>query len=221
MAPTISKKSLVYTLIGLAFWTLLELHSVEVYSESSGARRLSTTSNISYLQSSDSTLPPWAHYNLRSVKERPDSSETHLFWHIPKSGGTTAKQLYQCMGKTMTIRVGVDPRYGHDQSNELVVFKPIEGKDWNTVNVDTISEKGILRAEAMGLAESGKADLIFAMDVKFASEHLFNRVHKGRVLSIFRHPVDRAASLFGRGDCSRRDRFHPRSVHGHVPLLRP
>ena len=60
-----------------------------------------------------------------------------MFWHVPKAGGTTAKQLYQCMRKTLTIRIGVDPRYGHDQTDELVVFKP-PGKSWNTVNVDTV-----------------------------------------------------------------------------------
>ena len=190
------QKSLFYTLIGLAFWTILDLRTVSKYSDNGGRRSLSTTTNISYLKS-ESTLLPWAHYNLRSVKERPDpSSETALFWHVPKSGGTTAKQLYQCMGKTLTIRVGVDPRYGHDQSDELVVFKPIEGKSWNTVNVDTVSDKGILRAEKMGLVPSGKVDIIFAMDVNFASGHLFDRLNKGRVLSIFRHPVDRAVSKF-------------------------
>ncbi|KAL7494278.1 hypothetical protein ACHAWT_002979 [Skeletonema menzelii] len=188
-------KPVVYTLIGLAFWTLLDLHSVSKFSEN-GRRSLSTTANISYLKS-ESTLLPWAHYNLRSVKERPDpSSETALFWHIPKSGGTTAKQIYQCMGKTLTIRVGVDPRYGHEQSDELVVFKPIEGKDWKTINVDTISEKGILRAEEMGLVPSGKADIIFAMDLNFAANHLFDRLNKGRALAIFRNPVDRLVSKF-------------------------
>jgi len=190
-------KPVVYTLIGLAFWTLLDLQAVSKFSDNNDGRRsLAITNNINYLKL-ESTLPPWAHYNLRAVQHRPDpSSETALFWHIPKSGGTTAKQLYQCMGKTLTIRIGVDPRYGHDQSDKLVVFKPLGGKDWKTVNVDTVSEKGILRAEEMGLAASGKADIIFAMDVNFASSHLFDRLNKGRVLSIFRHPVDRLTSKF-------------------------
>ena len=189
-------KPVVYTLLGLAFWTLLDLQAISKFSSDNGRRSLTTTSNISYLKS-ESTLLPWAHYNLRSVQERPDpSSETALFWHVPKSGGTTAKQIYQCMGLTMTIRVGVDPRYGHDQSDELVVFKPIEGKDWKTVNVDTISEKGILRAEKMGLVQSGKADIIFAMDLNFAANHLFDRINKGRAMAIFRNPVDRLVSKF-------------------------
>lgn len=188
-------KPVVYTLIGLAFWTILDLQAVSKFSDN-GRRSLAITTNINYLKL-ESTLPPWAHYNLRSVKQSPDpSTETALFWHIPKSGGTTAKQLYQCMGKTLTIRIGVDPRYGHDQKNELVVFKPLGGQDWKTINVDTVSEKGILRAEEMGLAASGKADIIFAMDVNFASGHLFDRINKGRVLAIFRHPVDRLTSKF-------------------------
>ena len=74
-------KPLVYTLIGLTFWTILDLRTVSKFSEDNYRRSLATTTNMNYLKSSDSTLLPWAHYNLRSVKERPDKSETALFWH--------------------------------------------------------------------------------------------------------------------------------------------
>ena len=100
------------------------------------------------------------------------------------------------MGKTLTIRIGVNPRFGHNQSDELTVFKPFDDKDWKTVNVDTVSDEGILRAEEMGLVPSGKADIIFAMDVNFAASHLFDRLHKGRVFAIFRNPIDRLVSKF-------------------------
>jgi len=188
-------KPIVYTLIGLAFWTFLDLQAVSKYSDN-GRRTLATTTNISYLKS-ESTLLPWAHYNIRSVKERPDpSSETALFWHIPKSGGTTAKRLYQCMGKTLAHRVGADPRFGHDQENEIVVFEPHEGKDWKVVNVDTTIKPGILRAKELGLVQSHTTDLIFTMEPAFAGEQLYDEDNKGRFLALFRHPVDRAASMF-------------------------
>jgi len=188
-------KPVVYSLIGLAFWTFLDLQAVSKYSDN-GRRTLATTTNISYLKS-ESTLLPWAHYNLRSVKERPDpSSETALFWHIPKSGGTTAKRLYQCMGKTLAHRVGADPRFGHDQENEIVVFEPHEGKDWKVVNVDTTIKPGILRAKELGLVQSHTTDLIFTMEPAFAGEQLYDEDNKGRFLALFRHPVDRAASMF-------------------------
>jgi hypothetical protein len=107
---------------------------------------------------------PWAHHNLVDVTEAPDPSrETALFWHIPKSGGTTAKRLYQCMGQTLAHRVGADPRFGHDKDSEIVVFEPHSGKDWKVVNVDTTVRAGIIKASNMGLIKSHTADLVSAL----------------------------------------------------------
>lgn len=64
------------------------------------------------------------------------------------------------------------------------------------VNVDTVSSKGILRAEEMGLVPSGLADLIVTPNLNFAIEHLYDKNHKGRVLALFRHPVERLISKF-------------------------
>jgi len=100
------------------------------------------------------------------------------------------------MGKTLAHRVGADPRYGHDQENEIVVFEPHQGKDWKVVNVDTTIKPGILRAKELGLVQSHTTDLIFTMEPAFAGEQLYDEENKGRFLSLFRHPVDRAASMF-------------------------
>ena len=48
----------------------------------------------------------------------------------------------------------------------------------------------------LGLVASGKADILFAMDPSFAGEHLFDAQHKGRMMALFRHPVDRLVSKF-------------------------
>lgn len=144
-----------------------------------------------------STLMPWAQHHAVGVEDRPDpEAETALFWHIPKSGGTTAKRLYQCMGQTLAHRVGADPRYGHDKDAEIVVFEPHAGKDWKVVNVDTTIKPGILRAREMGLVQSHTSDLIFTMEPQFAGQELYDEEHKGRFLALFRHPVDRALSMF-------------------------
>ena len=115
---------------------------------------------------------------------------------IPKSGGTTAKRLYQCMGQTLAHRVGSDPKYGHDQKDEVVVFEPHEGKDWKVVNVDTTIKAGILRAKKIGLVQSHTTDLIFTMEPNFAGRELYDEENKGRFLALFRHPVERAFSMF-------------------------
>jgi len=123
--------------------------------------------------------------------------ETVLFWHIPKSGGTTAKRMYECLGQTLANRLGADPRFGHDKDEEIVVFQPFETTpEIKFVNVDTTTQKGILRAAELGLVASGKADMIFTSDINFAADHLFDSDHRARIFALFRNPVDRSVSKF-------------------------
>jgi hypothetical protein len=163
--------------------------------DDAGATDIYADESMSYLTSSHSTLLPWAQNNLVGIHEM-QTDATNMFWHIPKAGGTTAKQLYQCMGMTLTIRIGIEPRYGHDQTDELVVFPPVSGKDWKTVNVDTTIRPGIVRARKMGLVQSHTADLIFTMEPAFAGEKLFDPQNKGRMMALFRNPIDRLVSKF-------------------------
>lgn len=100
------------------------------------------------------------------------------------------------MGQTLAHRVGADPKFGHDQTDEVVVFEPHQGKDWKVVNVDTTIKPGILRAKKMGLVQSHKTDMIFTMEPQFAGEHLYDEENKARFMALFRHPVDRAVSMF-------------------------
>merc|ERR1719491_254386 len=163
------------------------------YSPAEGRRSLLSTLYLS----GSSTLLPWAeHYFVDSTTPPDPKDETALFWHIPKSGGTTAKRLYQCMGRTLAHRVGADPRHGQDQKNEIVVFEPHQGKDWKVVNVDTTIKKGIIRAKELGLVQSHTTDVIFTMEPNFAGQNLYDEDNKGRLLALFRHPVDRAVSMF-------------------------
>eukprot|EP00804_Cyclotella_cryptica_P010884 CCRYP_008799-RA/>CCRYP_008799-RA protein AED:0.01 eAED:0.01 QI:0/-1/0/1/-1/1/1/0/363 len=144
-------------------------------------------------------LPSWRK-NLRKIQEKPNGSDSILFWHIPKCGGTTAKKLYACMGKTITTRVGVLPQFGHQNSQKLVVFQPYPDEDWRTVNVDTTVLEGIIRAKGMGLVQSHVADVIVSMEMGAAVQHLFDNKkegrNKGRVIALFRHPVERLVSKF-------------------------
>lgn len=187
------ERSRVFAAVILGFCALSVIDTFRTLEPYSGRRSLLSSAYLA----TTSTLLPWAHHYLVDVSDKPNpDAETALFWHIPKSGGTTAKRLYQCMGKTLAHRVGADPRYGHDQKNEIVVFEPHQGKDWKVVNVDTTIKPGILRAKELGLVQSHTTDLIFTMEPAFAGEQLYDEENKGRFLSLFRHPVDRAASMF-------------------------
>merc|ERR1719253_2049997 len=176
---------------------VLNIFDVDIHvnkkSPTGGRRSLLSTLYLS----GPSTLLPWAEHHLVDVTDRPDpEAETALFWHIPKSGGTTAKRLYQCMGQTLAHRVGADPKFGHDKESDIVVFEPHGHKDWKVVNVDTTIKAGIIRAKKLGLVQSHTTDLIFTMEPNFAGQQLYDEENKGRFLALFRHPVDRALSMF-------------------------
>ena len=43
----------------------------------------------------------WARNNFRPLSSAPGEREVVLFWHVPKSGGSTAKSIYRCMDETI------------------------------------------------------------------------------------------------------------------------
>lgn len=107
------------------------------------------------------------------------------------------KSVYECLGQTLTSELGVDPRYDHGSENSLITFNPRPGESRASyVNVDTTTRHGILRAQRLGLVPSGLAGMIVTSDIAFAVENLFDETHKGRVLALFRHPIERITSKF-------------------------
>lgn len=127
------------------------------------------------------------------------TTDTPVFFHIPKAGGTTIKNVIgTCHRVTLATEVGV--MNGHDRDTDIAVVRPYanvaEGKEGTAfVNVDTTTEAGIDRARRMGLAESGLADVIITPLVHEA-EVIFSPNARGRVFTLFRHPLDRALSMF-------------------------
>lgn len=81
------------------------------------------------------------------------------------------KNLYHCTGQTLAHRGGVDPKFGHEEKDELVVFKPHEDRETKFVNVDTTIKDGILRAKELGLVQSHVSDIIFTMEPTFAGTY--------------------------------------------------
>ena len=137
---------------------------------------------------------------------------------IPKSGGTTVKQIYKCMRLAMTVRVGVEPHLGHDKDEELVVFET--RGEMLTLNVDTISPAGMLRAKKMGLVESGLADLIVTTNINVAVATLYDDQNRGRLLALFRPPVDRMISKFYYSQVATWERsYHPQWQNSKYTLL--
>jgi len=134
-------------------------------------------------------LKPYRYF--ADLKTPSRSSDNNFFFHIPRSGGQTVKDIIgKCLGKTLASEVGVRDGHGEDQTLQVV---DVNGA--NYVNVDTTSVDGLHRAAALGLAPSGLSDVITSS--YFAEVGmLYDLYHKGRAFVLLRDPMVRAVSMY-------------------------
>jgi hypothetical protein len=157
-----------------------------------------------------------------------------VFWHIPKSGGSTFKDLMgSCHRFILASEAGILEGHANDtvgssaplpqpkyftlfsetkcskyshpiQSLQFYLFQDlaivnIGGDAMNEpskfVNVDTTHIPGLEKAKRLGLVESRLAEVIVIRHV-FDAEQLFNQQYRGRLFAVFRHPLERAVSMF-------------------------
>jgi len=77
------------------------------------------TLNSVYRQSSDSALPDKvsiaAYNNIADVDTQRVKGEIPVFWHIPRGGGGSYKEIFgQCMGLALGCELGGDPNHAAD-----------------------------------------------------------------------------------------------------------
>jgi len=137
--------------------------------------------------------------NFKDLWDPYEVTDVPIFWHIPKAGGSTIKDVVgSCHRFTMATEFGVTD--GHDKDTKIAVVYPkapgdADGDRSPFVNVDTTTVAGIQRAKTMGFADSGLADCVVTPFVYEAND-LFTSTAEGRLFSVFRHPIDRAVSMF-------------------------
>jgi hypothetical protein len=128
------------------------------------------------------------------VKKPKMGLEVPLFWHLPRSGGSTVKEvLAKCLGITMASETGA--RDGHAEDHYLQTLFMYDAK---YVNVDTTTAQGLQRAKELNLVSSRMAQVIVSPLAYEAIESLFDakRWMRGIMFTVVRDPVERAASMF-------------------------
>ncbi|EJK73242.1 hypothetical protein THAOC_05145 [Thalassiosira oceanica] len=197
--PSSSPSSFAAVLIGLFVYTAI-LSVGNRPAEKYEQRLLSVST-----RSSNGLLPfGYARKNLLPWSELPATNssdgDTAIFWAIPRSGGTTVREFYQCARLSIAHKAGVESRFGHHNQTTLERFEPAHTEvgqaDIQLVNVDTTTVEGIDRARDLGLVPSGLANLISTDKLKYAVIELFDEAHRGRAIALFRHPVERLVSQF-------------------------
>lgn len=94
-----------------------------------------------------------------------------------------------CYHKVLASEAGIK---GHATDKELAVVKGYG--DSLFVNIDSTTSEGIKRAIDMGFADAHLADLTVTPFL-YVIDTLFKPSSKGRVFSMFRHPIERAVSM--------------------------
>ena len=122
--------------------------------------------------------------------------EVALFWHIPRSGGTTLKDLAAfCYDLTQASEVGVAIGTPATDKASLKRVTDVE-TGAKFLNIDTTSPEGLEQAKGLEVASFKELDLVSTPYLYHAVDGLFNAVHRGRMLTMLRHPVGRAVSMF-------------------------
>ena len=122
--------------------------------------------------------------------------EVALFWHIPRSGGTTLKDLAAfCYDLTQASEVGVAIDAPAIDKSSLKRVTDVE-TGAKFLNIDSTSPEGLNQAKSLELATFPDLDLVSTPYLYDAADGLFNSVNRGRMLTMFRHPVERAISMF-------------------------
>ena len=119
-------------------------------------------------------------------------SDLPFFWHVPRTGGTTMNDiLVDCLQLTVASNSGVFEGHGDDVELQVVHFD----RRYNYVNVDLSTFEGIERAKKLSMVSSGIANVAVS-SLLYEAATMFSQINKGRLFALFRHPVERAVSLF-------------------------
>ena len=110
------------------------------------------------------------------------NSDLVFFWHIPRSGGSTMKNIMNyCYDLRRAEQLDEDPSMNFVRNNVM--------------NMDTTSPDGLQISLENDIVNSNMLDVIVS-NYFLSGSALFNDKHHGKAFTILRHPVELSASLF-------------------------
>jgi hypothetical protein len=139
-------------------------------------------------------MPQRLQDRLVSIELFDPDMDTPFYWHIPKTAGTMLQDLLAgCLELTLACESGSLVDKGNSNPDHLAL---VTDGDRTYVNVDTQSMEGLEHAQSLDFASLQPADVVISSFLPKAAETLFNNVHRGMVFTLFRHPIERAYSLW-------------------------
>lgn len=118
-------------------------------------------------------------------------SDRAFFWHIPRSGGASIKDVTaHCFGLLLATEAGARDKNPH----QLRIITDLRGGKY--VNVDVSTPEGIEAATRLETQNLPGLNVIATPHLFEASQKLFTPHYRGRLFALFRHPIERAASMY-------------------------
>ena len=140
----------------------------------------------------DLEAPPiYGMSHFKDTSESYHKSDVPTFWHVPKSGGSSIKDVAGSCHRLVTAS-NIGTRDGHENDENLQIVRP-GGSMF--VNINTHTVEGIQHAKDIGFPSSGMAEIIVSNFVH-AADALGSTSHMLRFFGVFRHPIERAISMF-------------------------
>ena len=167
------------------------LLNVETSPESEMSSQTGSIENIPNLLFNENIEVSSQLSGLANVFEEPYNPEKNklFLWTIPRSGSTSIKQIAShCLGLTMASEAGKGDVIGDS-------LQVVEGNGMTYVNVDMSNPDGIAHAKEMGVGGRSEVHMISSTYL-YDGAGVFDIDHKGYMFAVFRHPIERAVSLF-------------------------
>lgn len=152
------------------------------------SRNIEDTPNVLFDQN---IQVPWQLSGLANVFEEPyDPEKNKLYlWTIPRCGSTSIRRIAShCLGLTMASEAGKGDAIGDS-------LQVVEGNGMKYINVDMSNPDGIARGKELGVGGWDKVDMV-SSSYLYDGAGVFDPDHKGYMIAMFRHPIERAVSLF-------------------------
>ena len=168
-------------------------------------------------QAVDQVRVPIELENLADLLDPLELTDRAVFWHVPRSGGGTIKDVTaHCFGLVLASEAGSAlqrqqelqaqsqssqpvqlqqfQQQQQQQQQPLTIVTDLDGGKY--VNVDVTTREGIAEAATMGISNLEGLTMIATPYLYESGLQLLSRYHRGRVFTMLRHPIERAASMY-------------------------
>mmetsp|Transcript_4774 Transcript_4774/g.7232 ORF Transcript_4774/g.7232 Transcript_4774/m.7232 type:complete len:408 (-) Transcript_4774:59-1282(-) len=139
------------------------------------------------------TLRRYPFNGIANVTSPIDTSQTGFFWQIPRTGGSTLKDIFgKCLYLVQASRTSAEVCNTNANEKELKICKSNLGA---YVNCDPSDDHGIQRCRDLNLVPSGMADVVVSSRFLHTAS-MFDAEHQARAFTIMRDPIERMISTF-------------------------